>query len=80
MIAVLFMYDRNTGKTCTDVFEGVENGRDPAQRAELMKAAAGDDFPGALWALSVDDEAREAMADRRMRAMFGENYQEMTTS
>jgi len=71
--AVLFMYNPETGKTTSDVFTTPEY-PDPVRQAEALKASCVDDFPGALWGLGLDEEARDIMTNTRMREMGFEDY------
>lgn len=71
--AVLFMHDPKTGQTTTDVYAtpDVEN---PVLRAENIKRSCEDDFPGAIWSIGMDDEARDIMAAHRMQQMGFTDY------
>lgn len=71
--AVLFMWDPKTQKTTSDVFTTPEY-PDPVRQAELLKSACEDDFPGAIWSIGLDEEARDIMTNTRMREMGFEDY------
>jgi hypothetical protein len=72
-IAVLFMYNPKNGKTSTDVFETPTH-PDPVRSAENLREACRDDFPGAIWSLGMDEEARIIMTNTRMREMGFADY------
>lgn len=72
-IATLSMYDPDSGAREVDVFEGKDH-PDPQLAAERMRAAVGDDFPNAVWAIGVNEPARDIMTNRRMREMGFEDY------
>ncbi|AXH70122.1 hypothetical protein HOT74_gp09 [Microbacterium phage KaiHaiDragon] len=71
--AVLFMFNPATGRTSTDVWETPEVA-DPVRRAENVRRSCESDFPGAVWAIGMDEEARDIMATTRMREMGFEDY------
>ncbi|WNM67712.1 hypothetical protein SEA_LITTLEFORTUNE_9 [Microbacterium phage LittleFortune] len=71
--AVLFMWNPATGQTTTDVYE-TPTVEDPVRRAENIRRSCEDDFPGAVWAIGMDDEARDIMTSTRMREMGFEGY------
>src|SRR5690606_19491415 len=69
--AVLFMLAAD-GTLTADKFEG----EGAAERARALRAGIEDDWPGALFAVAADDEARQDDADRRMRTLLGVGYGE----
>ena len=71
--AVLFMWDPKTGNVTADSYSTPEV-EDPVRRCENLKAACEDDFPGAIWSIGLDEEARDIMASTRMREMGFEDY------
>jgi hypothetical protein len=71
--AVLFILLPN-GKTTTDVFLESESDDDPHYRAEQTLAAVGDDFPGMMHAIAINERARDLMTNRRMAAMGFTDY------
>ena len=76
MRAVLFTYTAD-GQNFATPFEGCEGpGRDPFHRAQALKESLEADWPGAIWSIGIDEEAREAMADTRMVAMLGPDWKE----
>lgn len=72
MIAVLFSYQPSTGETLSQVIDWGDN---PIKLAEGLKASIFDDFPGAIWSIAGDDEAREAVGKSRMKEMLGADWE-----
>lgn len=67
--AVLFILLPD-GRTTTDVFlESESDLYDPEDQCERTLASVGDDFPGMMYAIAMNDRARELMKNRRMREM-----------
>lgn len=71
--AVLFMWDPKTEKVTADSYSTPETA-DPVRRCERLKSACEDDFPGAIWSIGMDEDARDIMATTRMREMGFEDY------
>jgi len=67
-VATLSMFDPDSGYSVVEVFSGTDH-TDPEFQAELTRSAVGDDYPNAVWAIGVNEAAREIMGNRRMRAM-----------
>lgn len=61
--AVLFSGDPDTGECSMDVFEG----DDPVRKAEGLRDSCAPDFPSRVWAIQMNEAAREQMGARRMR-------------
>lgn len=57
------------GETFTDEFSSDAGYEDPQLQCERTRAAVGEDFPDAIFAIGMNDEARNIMVDRRMREM-----------
>lgn len=73
-VAVLFALLPN-GISHADVFKESEDpDRDPWDRADRMRAAYGDDFPGAIYSIGGNDRARDLAAARRMNQMGFDGY------
>ena len=72
-IAVLFKYAPDTGKTTTDVFQTPEHD-DPVHTALALKKSCEDDFPGHIWAIGQDQDARDIMTNTRMHDMGFPDY------
>lgn len=66
--AVLFTHTAD-GRTFADAYAAEDGYEDPQLQCERTRAAVGDDFPGAIFSIGMNDEAREIMARRRMKAM-----------
>jgi hypothetical protein len=71
-IAVLFTYTAE-GKSFTDAYSEADYA-DPQLQAERMRSAVGDDFPGAIFSIGMNERARDIMTNRRMADMGFENY------
>ena len=72
-VAVLFTYTTD-GQTFTDAYREEDGIPDPQLMCERMQAAVGDDFPGALFAVALNERARDIMTNRRMREMGFSDY------
>jgi hypothetical protein len=66
--AVLFTRTAD-GQTFTDEFTTDAGYEDPHLQCERTRAAVGEDFPDAIFAIGMNFAARQIMADRRMREM-----------
>lgn len=66
--AVLFTQTAD-GQTFADEFTTDAGYEDPHLQCERTRAAVEGDFPGAIFAIGMNFEARNIMAARRMRAM-----------
>lgn len=66
--AVLFMWNPQNGKTTTDIFEAPEYD-DPFHQAQALMESCKEDFPGSIWSVGTNEEARKIMAATRMRWM-----------
>ena len=72
-MAVLFSYDPETGEHSVDPLVGLHSsGDDPVTWALGLKASIEDDFPGRLWAITANDEARALRGDRLVEKLTGE--------
>lgn len=69
MRAVLFTYVPATGETMATEFD---EGPDPVERAYGLKAGIEDDWPGAIWAVGADREAKEAHGELQTKRMLGD--------
>lgn len=71
MIAVLFAYIPSTGENFANVFD---EGPDPVAKAWGLKAGIEDDWPGAIWSVGADEEAKRAHGDASMTALLGPDW------
>lgn len=71
--AVLFTYTED-GQTFTDAYCEADGIPDPQLLCEHVQAAVEEDFPGALFAVALNERAREIMKNRRMREMGFPEY------
>lgn len=77
-VAVLFGGDPESSQCSMDVFSDDDetvatwsDGRrmDPFHRADGLRSSVESDFPTRVWAIHVNEEARELMGKERMRRM-----------
>jgi hypothetical protein len=68
MRAVLFTYVPETGETMATEFT---EGPDPVQQAYGLKAGIEGDWPGAVWAVGADQDAKEAHGAEQTKRMLG---------
>ena len=68
MIAVLFTYVPSTGETMATAFE---EGPDPVASAWGLKAGIESDWPGAIWSVGADEEAKVAHGKELERHLLG---------
>ena len=66
--AVLFVHT-SEGKLFAEVYTTDDGFEDPQLQCEAMKASVQDDFPDAIFSIGLNEEARQIMTRRRMRAM-----------
>lgn len=63
------------GTQSTDIFrESDDPDRDPIHRAESLRRAVEDDFPGAVFSIGYNDRASNLATVTRMRAMGFADY------
>lgn len=68
-IATLFVRQANGRVNCDQFEDDGTSDVDPYHRAIGLWESCKDDFPGAVHAIHVNDEARAMMRDARMKAM-----------
>lgn len=73
MIAVLFTYDPKTERSFATAFT---EGPDPVASAWGLKAGIEDDWPGAVWSVGADQEAKEAHGQTLMTRLLGPEVEE----
>lgn len=75
MIAVLFCYVPSTEKTMSQVIDWGDN---PIDQAWALKASLEDDWPGAIWSVGADEEAKRVTGLARMKALLGPDWEPTT--
>jgi hypothetical protein len=68
VIAVLFTYVPSTGQNFATP---IDYGDNPIEQAWALKAGLENDWPGAIWSVGADDEARKARGDATMKSLIG---------
>lgn len=68
MMAVLFTYVPSTGQNFATA---IDYGDNPIGQAWALKAGIEDDWPGAIWSVGADEEARKVCGDARMKSLIG---------